>query len=209
MSRLFSRRSFHKVKPGETGYKSPTATQFRILRGKRAGEIVSNAERVRLTKGAHPTKLAAEHKAGARAYVSAAAEAQAAKQIKYRQARREQFGAPQYHGVPTHSIAYLNTAGHIAHDYFSGKNLMTMHLYRDAYDRAIYTGDGSELAKFRDRVIVTYRGPGLPNYHNKGAIVFPETNLKKILKHRDGMTARQRLQFDADRNYRHRLEEAA
>jgi hypothetical protein len=79
---------------------------------------------------------------------------------------------------------------------------MNMHLYRDAYEHALSTGDGSELRKFKHKVFITYDGPGLRDYHNKGVRVYPETNLKKIIAKRNSMTARERARFDADRNYR-------
>jgi hypothetical protein len=203
MTRLWKPGTFKKVKPSETGYVSNTAPHYRILRGKRAGEVVSNAERFKLRFGAHPTKVSAERKAGKRRYATAASEAQAAKQIKTRQSRKEQFAEPQYHIPPTHAIVYQNTAGEIAHDYFTGKNLMIMHLYRDAYDHAVFTGDGSGLAKFKHKIIVTYDGPGLRNYRNKGVRIYPETNLKRILAKRASMTARELAKFESDRNYRH------
>jgi hypothetical protein len=201
--RLWKPGSFRKVKPGEQGYVSKTATKYRILRGNRAGEVVSNAERFKLRFGLHPKKLAAERKAGLRSYKSAASEAQAKKQIEYRQKRKEQFAEPQYHRTPTHAIVYQNTDGETAHDYFWKKHLVTMHLYRDAYERALYTGDDTDLKKFKHKIIITYDGPGLRNYYNKGIRVYPETNLKKILAKRASMTAHERARFDADRNYRH------
>jgi len=147
--------------------------------------------------------LAAERKAGLRGYETAASEEQAAKQIKTKAAHREQLSQPHYGKAPTNAIVYQNTNGDIAHDYFWKKNLATMHQYRDAYDQAIHTGDGTKLRKFKDRIIITYDGPGLSNYHNKGARVYPETNLKKLQTKRAGMTDRERARFDADRNYRH------
>src|ERR1700687_2494268 len=90
-SRLLKPPSFVKLKPGEAGYKSKTAPQYRILRGAHKGEVVSKAGRIRLIFGLHPTKLAEEHRAGLRAYKTAASEAQAKKQIEYRQKRKEQF----------------------------------------------------------------------------------------------------------------------
>jgi hypothetical protein len=129
--------------------------------------------------------------------------AQAKKQIEYRQKRKEQFAEPQYHRTPTHAIVYQNTDGEIAHDYFWKIPLVTMHLYRDAYEHALYTGDDTDLKKFKHKIIITYDGPGLRNYYNKGVRVYPETNLKKILAKRASMTAQERARFDADRNYRH------
>jgi hypothetical protein len=201
--RLWKPGSFRKVKPGEQGYKSKTAPQYRILRGSRAREVVSKAERFKLRFGLHPTRLSAERKAGVRSYKSAASEAQAKKQIEYRQKRKQQFAEPQYHRTPTHAIVYQNTDGEIAHDYFWKKPLVTMHLYRDAYEHALYTGDDTDLKKFKHKIIITYDGPGLRNYYNKGIRVYPETNLKKILAKRASMTAQERARFDADRNYRH------
>jgi hypothetical protein len=130
MARLFSRRSFHKVKPGETGYKSPTATQFRIVRGKRAGEVVSNAERIRLTKGAHPSKLAAERKAGQRGYVSAASEAQARAQIATR-ARFSRVGTWLHPNEVTGRHPFLNTSGAEQSATFKGRPLAVMQTYRE------------------------------------------------------------------------------
>jgi hypothetical protein len=78
---------------------------------------------------------------------------------------------------------------------------MTMHLYRDAYEHALYTGDDTDLKKFKHKIIITYDGPGLRNYHNKGVRVYPETNLKKILAKRASMTAQERARFDADRKF--------
>jgi len=80
--------------------------------------------------------------------------------------------------------------------------------YRDAYNRALHIGDGLELKEFKYRVIITYDGPDLPHYRNKGVRVYPETNLDKIMAKRASMTARERTRFDADRSYR-RLEQVA
>lgn len=148
-------------------------------------------------------KAAAERQAGARSYKTAASERQAKAQIKTRVSIKERLALDQYIREPTHPITYLNTDGVIAHDYFTGTHLVTMHNYRDAFDRAIAIGDESGLRKFKTKVIITYDGPGLRNYDNKNAVVFPESNLKKIQAVLAKMTPRERARFDADRNYRH------
>jgi hypothetical protein len=181
--RLYSRLSF---KPLMVGGKRDPKKRFIVVRGKDKGtaenpKIISYAEMIARTQGAHPSKLAAERKAGFRVYKSAASEQQAKTQIDTRRKRREQFELDQYHRVPSNPIPYQNTDGEIAYDYSAGKYLMIMHLYRDAYEHALYTGDASGLRKFKHKIIITYSGPSLPNYHNKGVRVYPETNLKKIL----------------------------
>jgi hypothetical protein len=199
MSRLFSHRSFHKVRPGETGYKSETATQFRILRGKRAGEIVSNAERVRLTKGAHPSKLAAERKAGTRGYVSAATEAQAKAQIETR-ARFSRVGKWLHPNEVTGRHPFLNMSGVEQAAIFKGRPLAIMQTYRDdvhgRYDidgnltapGALQTGDGSQLAKYRRMKI----------YDVNGNRVYPETDVKKLQACWNRKSVRARNQFEKE-----------
>jgi hypothetical protein len=231
MSRLFSRRSFHKVKPGEAGYKSPTATQFRILRGKRAGEVVSNAERTRLTKGAHPRIISAEHKAGKRTYVSAATEAQAEKQIATRKSpefikrlkeragkRREERNKNDFslfdrrlnrwRGFRNETAVhvFLNKAGVTDRREFKGRNLAIAQVYRvdwygpdeDTKTGAVFTGDGSALAKY-DHIVVR---------DIDGNDVHFETDVEKLQTWWHGMSRRQRNAFEAELFYL-RLREAA
>jgi hypothetical protein len=205
MSRLFSRHSFHKVEPGEAGYKSPTATQYRILRGKRAGEIVSNAERVRLTKGAHPTKLSAERKAGTRPYVSAATEAQARKQIETR-ARFSRVGKWTRPNELRGRHPFLNTSGAEQSAIFKGRDLAVMQTYRDdVYGRydiegnltvpgALQTGDGSQLTKYRRLKI----------HDVDGNRVYPETDVKKLQAWWNRKSVRARNRFESELFYNNR-----
>jgi hypothetical protein len=210
MARLFSRRSFHKVQPGETGYKSPTATQFRILRGKRAGEVVSNAERVRLTKGTHPSKLAAERKAGVRQYASAATEAQARKQIETR-ARFSRVGKWLHPQEVTGRHTFLNTSGVEQSARFKGRDLAIMQTYRDdvhgryniegelTVPGALQTGDGSQLAKYRRLKI----------HDVDGNLVKPETDIKKLQAWWNRKSVRARNRFESDLFQSGELAEAA
>jgi hypothetical protein len=69
----WKRSSFRSLK---VGGKRDKAERFVVLRGKEAGATISKAEMYRRVYGAHPTRLAAERKAGARTYKSAAAETQ-------------------------------------------------------------------------------------------------------------------------------------
>jgi hypothetical protein len=210
VSRLFSRRSFHKVKPGETGYKSPTATQYRILRGKRAGEVVSLAEHHKLVYGAHPTKLSALLKAGKRRYKTTASEAQAQAQIKTR-ARLSRVGKWLHPNEVKGRHPFLNTAGVEQSAKFKGRDLAVMQTYREdvhgRYDRedtlivpgALQTGDGSELAKYKRMKI----------YDADGNRVFPETDIKKLQAWWNRKTVRARNRFEADLFQSGELEAAA
>jgi hypothetical protein len=115
---------------GPWHYVSPTAAQYRILRGKRAGEIVSNAGRVTLIKGAHPSKLAAEHKAGMRPYKSAASQAQATKSVKTRR-RFSRKGTWLHPEKVSGTHPFLNKAGQEQRATFRGRDLAVMQTYRE------------------------------------------------------------------------------
>lgn len=228
MSRLFSRRSFHKVKPGETGYKSKTADQFRILRGKRKGDVVSNAERVRLTKGAHPSELSAAHKAG-KPYVSAASEAQAAKQIATRKSpgfikllkartarRREERNKKPFSPFDrrlnrwrgfrneTAVYVYLNKEGATGRREFKGRNLAIAQNYRhDWYGDPDFLGiDGNPRG-----AVFTGDGSALVKYDHivvrdtDGDEVHFETDVEKLRAWWFGMSQRQRNAFGAELFY--------
>jgi hypothetical protein len=197
---------FRKLSPAELlKIGQPPKSERYIERGARLTKKTPTISKRQFT----PERLAKAHAAGERPYAGETLaakeriEAQARAQSATLRKRREQVSEPQYRQVPTNPIVYLNTAGIIASDYFSGRNLVMMHLYRDAYDHAVYTGDGTGLRRFKHITIITYDGPGLPNYRNKGVQIYPETNLKKLLAHRNRMTARDRIKFDNDRNYRH------
>ena len=196
----WKRSSFRSLK---VGGKRDKAERFVVLRGKEAGTTISKAEMYRRVYGAHPTRLAAERKAGARTYKSAAAEAQAKGQITKRAKKKEQLAKPPYNRAPTHAIVYINTAGVVAYDYFWKENLRRMHEYRDAVASAKYLGDGRGLYKFKHMIIMTYDGPELRGYDNKGVRIYPETSLRKILKVEAAMAGMQRAQYEADINYRH------
>jgi hypothetical protein len=214
LRRLLRRSSFHKVRPGEPGYKSPTATQYRILRGKRAGEVVSNAERIRLTKGAHPTKIAAEHRAGVRRYASAASEAQAKAQIatrkKNRAAIRERNNKrpfslsdrrlKRWRGFRNETAVhlFLNKQGATDSREFKGRNLAIAQNYRhdwygtdDDESGAVFTGDGSALAKY-DHIKV---------FDIDGNEVHFETDIEKLRAWWFGMSRRQRNEFERELFY--------
>jgi hypothetical protein len=64
------------------------------------------------------------------------------------------------------------------------------------------------LREYRRKVIITYDGPGLRGYDNKGVRIYAETSLRKILKLEDAMTSQEKARFYADINYRH-MQEAA
>ena len=96
-------------RPLRVAGKRDKAERVVVLRGKEAGATISKAEMYRRIYGAHPAHLAAERKAGARTYKSAAAEAQAKGQITKRAKNREQLGKPPYNRAPTHDIVYINT----------------------------------------------------------------------------------------------------
>lgn len=130
------------------------------------------------------------------------------KSVLTRRGHQEQRSREQYNRAPADPIVYINDRGQVAHDYFWKDNLRIMHNYRDDVAKAKFTGDGSGLQKYRRMTIVTYEGPGLRNYDNKGVRVCPETSLRKILKAEAAMTDRQRAQYEAGINYRH-LKKAA
>lgn len=125
------------------------------------------------------------------------------KSVVSRRSHQEQLSTPVYSEEPLHAIAYINTAGAVALDYFWKKNLRIMHSYRDDVAHARYTGDGTGLTKYQSMVITTYDGTGWRNYDHKNVRVYPETSLKKILNVLASMTDLQRARFEADVNYRH------
>jgi hypothetical protein len=190
-------------RPLRVAGKRDKAERVVVLRGKGAGTTISKAEMYRRVYGAHPAHLAAERKAGARTYKSAAAEAQAKHQITKRAKNREQLGKPPYNRAPTHDIVYINTDDVVAHDYFWKEYLRRIHEYRDAVAHAKFEGDGRGLQKFKNMIFMTYDGPGLPGYDNKGVRVYPQTSLRKILKVEAAMTGQQKAQYEADVNYRY------
>jgi hypothetical protein len=210
MARLWKPGSFRKVKPSETGYKSKTAPQYRILRGKRAGEVVSNAERFRLRFGAHPSKVSAAHKAGSRKYKSAATEAQARKQITTH-ARFSRVGKWLHPNEVTGRHPFLNTSGVEQSATFKGRPLAIMQAYREdahgRYDRegvllipgALQTGDGRELAKYRRMKI----------HDVDGNRVYPETDIKKLQAWWNRKSVRARNLFERDLFQSKELEAAA
>jgi hypothetical protein len=120
-----------------------------------------------------------------------------------RRSHQEQRAKDQYDRVPKDALVYINTQGQVAHDYFWKDDLRMMHNYRDDVIHAKFTGDGRGLGKYRRMTIMTYDGPGLRNYDNKGVRIYPETSLRKILKAEAAMTDIQRAQYEADLNYRH------
>jgi hypothetical protein len=116
--RLWKPSSF---KPLKVDGKRDSRERYIVTRGKDAGAIISKAERIKRVFGLHPTKLAAERKAGHRSCKSAASEAQAKKQIEFRQKRKGQFAEPHITG-PQSTPSFTKTDGQIASDFF-GKNL--------------------------------------------------------------------------------------
>jgi hypothetical protein len=208
--RLWKPGSFRKVKPGEQGYVSKTATKYRILRGKRAGEVVSNAERFKLRFGLHPSKVSAEHKAGKRRYASIATEAQARKQITTR-ARFSRVGTWLHPNEVRGRHPFLNTSGVEQAAIFRGRPLAVMQTYRDdvhgRYNRygeltvpgALQTGNGSQLVKYRRMKI----------YDENGNRVYPETDVKKLQAWWNRKSVRARNQFEKDLFQSGELDEAA
>jgi hypothetical protein len=165
---------------------------------------------VKKQHGLSPMRLAAERKIAASQgqsplddYISAATRERAGKVRETRRKFREQLGGSQYDKTPANLLPYINAAGRERRDYFWKRPLAIMHQYRDACVQALATGDGRGLRKFKDRPILTYDGPDLPNYDNKGVPIFVETNVKKLQAARDAMTSRQLARFNADLNYRY------
>jgi hypothetical protein len=78
-----------------------------------------------------------------------------------------------------------------------------LHEYRDAVGHAKFEGDGRGLRKFKNVIIITYDGPRLPNYDNKGVRIYPLTSLRQILKLEAAMSGLQKAQYEADINDRH------
>jgi hypothetical protein len=210
MSRLWKPGSFRKVKQGEPEYVSRTAPHYRILRGKRAGEVVSNAERFKLRFGAHPSKVSAAHKAGKLKYKSAATEAQASAQIKTH-ARFSRVGKWLRPKEVTGRHVFLNTAGVEQAARFKGRDLAVMQTYREdvhgRYDSegaliipgALQTGDGRELAKFKRMKI----------HDADGNRVYPETDIEKLLAWWNRKSTRARNRFESELFYNTRMAEAA
>jgi hypothetical protein len=231
MSHHWKPGSFRKVKPSETGYKSKTAPQYLILRGKRAGEVVSNAERFRLRFGLHPSKVSAEHKAGKRHYASAASEAQAKAQIatrkKHHHAVIERRNKKpfrlfdkrlnRWRGFRNETAVhvFLNKEGATDSREFKGRNLAIAQNYRadwygsenvqtlaGGHGGAVFTGDGSALEKY-DHIAV---------YDVDGDQVHFETDVEKLRAWWLGMSRRQRNEFEKELFYlkeRPRLDNAA
>jgi hypothetical protein len=204
------RSSFRKVRPGQPGYKSETATQYLVLRGKRRGEVISNAERVRLQTGLHPTALAKAHKAGRPYKGGAAAEAQAKAQIETR-GRISRKGKWLHSDQVTGRHPFLNTSGVEQSAIFKGpRDLAIMQMYREdvhgRYDRegklivpgALQTGDGSKLAKYKR----------MKNYDIDGNRVYPETDIKKLQAWWNHKSTRARNRFESELFYNDRSERA-
>lgn len=179
-----------------------TATKYRVLRGKDAGAIISNAEKVKRTKGAHPSKLSAARKAGALGYKSAASQAQAREQVDTRRrfSRKGKWLHPeQVHG--THP--FLNKAGVEQRAALNSRNLAIMQTYReDVHGRidqygvttrpgALETGDGSALKKY-DRIKI---------YDADGNRIYPETNINKLRRWWNGKSIRQRNDVERELFY--------
>jgi hypothetical protein len=197
--RLWKPGSFRILKPGDPGYVSKTATRFRVLRGAAGGAIISNAEKIKRTKGAHPKKLAAGRAAGVYPYKSAVSEAQAAKQIKTR-SRLSRVGTwlhpEQVHG--TH--IFLSKDGTEQRRELNGRPLAIMQTYREdvhgRFDKGgkqviaggLQTGDGSALKKY-DRMVIR---------DVNGNHIRPETNIKKLRRWWDSKTVRQRNRFEEE-----------
>jgi hypothetical protein len=70
MAHLWKRGSFKRLK---VGGKLDKAERRVVLRGADKGATISKAEWIKRVQGAHPTKLAAERKAGLRGYKFGAA----------------------------------------------------------------------------------------------------------------------------------------
>jgi hypothetical protein len=212
MARLWKSSSFRKLKPGDPGYVSATATKWRIIRGKDAGAIVSNAEKVKRTKGAHPSKLSAARKAGTLGYKSAATEAQATKQRATHRLFSRKFQWLRTTAPATHP--FLNKAGIEQSASFRGRDLAIMQGYRDdvcgrigRYGEtkepgALQSGDGSALKKY-DHIKI---------YDVDGNRVRPETDVNKLRQWWDRKSVRQRNEFERELFYSknvQRLGEAA
>jgi hypothetical protein len=194
---LWKPGSFRKLKPGDVGYVSKTATKFRVLRGKDAGAIIYNAEKIKRVSGLHPTKLSEARKAGLRGYKSAASEQQAKTQSE---TRKGKWVRPeQVHG--THP--FLNKAGGEQRASLNSRNLAITQTYReDVHGRvdrygvttrpgALETGDDSALKKY-DRTRI---------YDVDGNRIYPETNVNKLRRWWNGKSIRQRNDFERELFY--------
>jgi hypothetical protein len=115
---------------------------------------------------------------------------------------RIRLAKPQYEQPWQH--AYINTAGDVSYDFFWKQGLRHMQDYQHALDVAIALDDGIGLLRFKYIKIVTYDGPGVPHYRNKGVRVRPEYRLHKIKEKLASMTDREKARFEADRRYRER-----
>ena len=122
---------------------------------------------------------------------------------------RERLTEPQYDKPWQHAYMNAKDKDEIAYDFFWKQGLRHMQDYQGAWEDAVATGDGIGLLRFKHIKIMTYDGPDLPDYHNKGVRIYPETNINKIFEKLDKMDDREKARFEADRRYRERERLAA
>jgi hypothetical protein len=163
--------------------------------------IPHSSRQARLRFGAHPSKVAAAHKAG-RPYASVATEAQARAQIatRARFSRKDTWLKPD---EVTGRHVFLNTSGVEQSAKFKGRDLAVMQTYReDVHGRydiegnltvpgALQTGDGSALAKYRRLKI----------HDVDGNRIKPETDVKKLQAWWNRKSVRARNQFESELFY--------
>jgi hypothetical protein len=176
-------------KPLRVDGKRDKAERYIVTHGKNAGAIISKAERIRRVFGLHPTKLAAERKAGRLGYGPKAEERAISKSVETRR-RLSRKGVWLHPDEVRGRHVFLNKAGVEQRATTKGRDLAIMQTFReDVHGRfdvegnqtvpgALQTGDGSALTKY-DRMKI---------YDVDGNRIYPETNIKKLRRWRDGKT---------------------
>jgi hypothetical protein len=143
------------------------------------------------TQGAHPTKLAAERKVNPFAVYKTAASRE---QARTQREKRAPFTRPDWKrpSQVTGEHTFLNKAGIRQTEKFRGHWLAVMQGYRDAAFIAMHPGgDGVDLKKYDRYKIKSVSGER----------VYPETDAKKLRRYWDGLSERQRNEFEREMYY--------
>jgi hypothetical protein len=212
--RLLSWTSFKKLLFGEPGYKSKTAPQYVITRGKSKGEIVSKAGRTTRVLGKHPNKLAELRKEGKLGYGREGKLGTSERTIPKAVETLRRFsrrGTWRHPNEVTGTHPFLSKEGAEQRAAFKGRDLAVMQTYREdvhgRYDAkreqtlpgALQTGYGGDLAKY-DRMKI---------YDIGGNRVYPETDVKKLRRWWNGKSVRARNNFESELFYTANRAEAA